>query len=472
MGLSLSRPMELRQQTRRGTPAFDVPGATVRRFPCRTTIKWPTRPKVFEPINSVRRDGIGRLTALTAVGPGNAAVVSRTRVFGIGAVFVFRRSRCRAGSLVREGRQESLRQFRSLTGAGCGGVFSPTRAIRRRSSAANSIWRTRASCTARMRCIAICFACARDDPVFASQRSDRLHGAVLGGRGVSSCDIWAKPATIGCCWSISAAICISSPAAEPLLALRAGPDWQLLWSSEDPRYGGCGTPPLKETEWYLPGHATLVLRIRQTYSKSITALGRGKSSQNENDQSDRSTASDRRRTDWRRARIFVFGRPIAGVFGSNSNSAIADSLRVGAPKTPAIFLASRLAPSPAIGISFGSTTETSFGPIRHRDFNPRAARAVGDWSIPGVSFGTTPIGPARRSPGKCFTKCTSARSRPKEPGRPRRANCRNWPRGNHRRRVDAGRGISRAIRLELRRRESVRPDASLRLAGRFSPLRR
>jgi maltooligosyltrehalose trehalohydrolase len=50
-------------------------------------------------------------------------------------------------------------------------------------------------------------------------------------------------------------------APEPLLAPPAGKRWAILWSSEDPRYGGSGTAPL-DTEkegWLLPGRCTVVL---------------------------------------------------------------------------------------------------------------------------------------------------------------------------------------------------------------------
>ena len=38
------------------------------------------------------------------------------------------------------------------------------------------------------------------------------------------------------------------PAPEPLLAPPLGMRWRVLWSSEDPRYGGLGTPPLDACE--------------------------------------------------------------------------------------------------------------------------------------------------------------------------------------------------------------------------------
>jgi maltooligosyltrehalose trehalohydrolase len=55
-----------------------------------------------------------------------------------------------------------------------------------------------------------------------------------------------------------------NPAPEPLLA---PPDeqhhWSTLWTSEDPRYGGCGTPPLEgEDNWRIPGQTAVVMAPR------------------------------------------------------------------------------------------------------------------------------------------------------------------------------------------------------------------
>jgi len=48
--------------------------------------------------------------------------------------------------------------------------------------------------------------------------------------------------------------------AEPLLAPPAGTDWALRWSSEDPTYGGTGTPDTwPDACWMIPGESTLVL---------------------------------------------------------------------------------------------------------------------------------------------------------------------------------------------------------------------
>jgi maltooligosyltrehalose trehalohydrolase len=56
------------------------------------------------------------------------------------------------------------------------------------------------------------------------------------------------------------------PAPEPLLAPPADCEWTILWSSEDPKYGGTGTPPLdtpppgSNDNWRIPGHAAVLLK--------------------------------------------------------------------------------------------------------------------------------------------------------------------------------------------------------------------
>ncbi len=51
---------------------------------------------------------------------------------------------------------------------------------------------------------------------------------------------------------------ISAP--EPLLAPPADMGWRVIWSSEDPRYGGAGTPPVETDDgWRILGEAAVVL---------------------------------------------------------------------------------------------------------------------------------------------------------------------------------------------------------------------
>ena len=53
----------------------------------------------------------------------------------------------------------------------------------------------------------------------------------------------------------------ATPLAEPLMAPPKGMLWRPLWSSEDPSYGGCGTPTADSDDggWCLPAESTIVL---------------------------------------------------------------------------------------------------------------------------------------------------------------------------------------------------------------------
>jgi maltooligosyltrehalose trehalohydrolase len=47
---------------------------------------------------------------------------------------------------------------------------------------------------------------------------------------------------------------------EPLLAPPEGRRWDMVWSSENVRYGGVGTPRVESRKgWSIPGHAAVVL---------------------------------------------------------------------------------------------------------------------------------------------------------------------------------------------------------------------
>lgn len=100
----------------------------------------------------------------------------------------------------------------------------------------------------------------RDDPVFRAPRAGGVDGAVLGAEAFvlrffgNQRDDRLLLVNLGNDLRFD-----SIP--EPLLAGGEDCNWKLLWSSEDPRYGGSGTPPLGEQGWRIPGHSTLVLRV-------------------------------------------------------------------------------------------------------------------------------------------------------------------------------------------------------------------
>ncbi|MHB9030398.1 MAG: DUF3459 domain-containing protein, partial [Candidatus Latescibacterota bacterium] len=106
------------------------------------------------------------------------------------------------------------------------------------------------------------------DPVFSSQREDGVDGAVLGEDAFVLRffgDTEADRLLI-----INFGIILHlDPAPEPLLAPPEGMEWNILWSSEDPNYGGTGTAPLDTWQnWLIPGRAAVVLIPRLTRSAS------------------------------------------------------------------------------------------------------------------------------------------------------------------------------------------------------------
>jgi maltooligosyltrehalose trehalohydrolase len=100
----------------------------------------------------------------------------------------------------------------------------------------------------------------RSDPVFRTGRIHGLDGAVLG-REAFVLRYFGDPEgdrLLGVNFGRDLPL---DAAPEPLLAPPEGMRWKTVWSSEDPRYGGQGTPPLETGEnWRLPGQAAVVLR--------------------------------------------------------------------------------------------------------------------------------------------------------------------------------------------------------------------
>ncbi|MBS1872323.1 MAG: malto-oligosyltrehalose trehalohydrolase [Acidobacteria bacterium] len=99
----------------------------------------------------------------------------------------------------------------------------------------------------------------REDPVFRSQRHRGLDGAVLSEYAFllrffgDDGDDRLLIVNLGRDLNLT-------PGPEPLLAPPAGRLWTPLWSSENPKYGGCGSmPPETEQNWWVAGRSALAL---------------------------------------------------------------------------------------------------------------------------------------------------------------------------------------------------------------------
>jgi len=100
----------------------------------------------------------------------------------------------------------------------------------------------------------------RDDTAFCLQQPGGVDGAVIGASALAlrfftpgHVDDRVVVVNLG-------AVISRGSFAEPLLAPPPGTDWMLRWSSEDPAYGGSGTPDtFPDHCWLIPAESTLVL---------------------------------------------------------------------------------------------------------------------------------------------------------------------------------------------------------------------
>lgn len=99
----------------------------------------------------------------------------------------------------------------------------------------------------------------REDPAFNSQTAGAVDGAVLGNHAfvLRFFAPEGKDRLLLINFGIDTLL---SPVPEPLLAPLPGTIWQVLWSSENPRYGGGGGVPVEnELGWSVIGRSAVVL---------------------------------------------------------------------------------------------------------------------------------------------------------------------------------------------------------------------
>ena len=103
-------------------------------------------------------------------------------------------------------------------------------------------------------------ALRRDDPAFTDERLEAIDGAVLSEHVLVVRYFQDDPQRDRLLLINLGPSFIQPITPEPLLAPPDGTGWATLWSSEDPRYGGHGTPtPFNRTRLAIPARAAIVL---------------------------------------------------------------------------------------------------------------------------------------------------------------------------------------------------------------------
>lgn len=245
------------QKKRRGHPALDLPAtAFVQFLQNHDQVANSARGQRLHELTSPGR--YRALTALLLLTPATP-LLFQGQEFAASAPFLyFARHEDELNELVRKGRHEFMSQFPNIASEDGGKLLAmPADEETFRRCKLDHGERERHGTHVRLHRDLL--RLRREDPVFARQDRDRMHGAVLGAEAFllrflgDAGDDRLVIVNLGPTLPLL-------PMPEPLLAPPAGCRWKLLWHSEDPRYGGNAMMELDgEHSWRLPPHALTVL---------------------------------------------------------------------------------------------------------------------------------------------------------------------------------------------------------------------
>jgi maltooligosyltrehalose trehalohydrolase len=254
------------QKKRRGTPALDLePSSFVNYIQNHDQIANSLRGKRLHQLTSPGR--FRAITALLMLGPGTPMLFQGEEFAASAPFYYFADHNPELAKLVSQGRKEFVKQFPSAACSECESLLIDP-------EAPETFLKSKLDLSEREKNPET-YALHRDlirlrrhDPVFSRPRRGRMEGAVLGPEafvlrffgGDDPTDAFRDPSLQRLVLTnLGIDLCLN-PSPEPLLASPDGCRWKLVWSSEDPCYGGSGTPPLEgEDNWQIPGHATVVL---------------------------------------------------------------------------------------------------------------------------------------------------------------------------------------------------------------------
>ncbi|MGH9832767.1 MAG: malto-oligosyltrehalose trehalohydrolase [Blastocatellia bacterium] len=246
------------QEQRRGTPGLKLPPAAFVTFiQNHDQIANSGRGERCHLLTSPGR--YRAMTALMLLAPGTPMLFQGQEIAASSPFFYFADHQEELAKLVSKGRAEFLAQFRSLATA-------ETQAVLPDPSDPQTFERSKLDLTERESHAGAylmhrdLLRLRREDAVFRAQRAGAVDGAVLG----DECFVLRFFGEAGDDRLLVVNFGVDlhlDPAPEPLLAPPEAMEWQALWSSEDPRYGGLGTAPLDtEENWRIPGHAAVAMR--------------------------------------------------------------------------------------------------------------------------------------------------------------------------------------------------------------------
>ena len=261
------------QKKRRGTPGLDVnPAAFVTFIQNHDQVANSAYGKRCHTLSSPGK--LRAITALMLLGPGTPMLFQGQEFASSSPFLYFADHDDQLNERIRKGRADFLKQFRSLatsevqrrlTDPSDSATFELCKLDHAERETHREIYDLHRDLL-RLR---------REEPVFRAQKLRGVDGAVLSPQAFvlrffgQDGDDRLLIVNLGIDLQLD-------PAPEPLLAPPADSEWTILWSSENPKYGGVGMPPVDsrsgwvldakgkpqvtEDNWKVPGHAAVVLK--------------------------------------------------------------------------------------------------------------------------------------------------------------------------------------------------------------------
>jgi maltooligosyltrehalose trehalohydrolase len=266
------------EQKRRGTPGLDLPPAAFVTFvQNHDQIANSARGQRVHQLTSPGR--YRAITALMLLGPGTPMLFQGQEFAASSPFLFFADHNPKLAAQVRQGRLDFLAQFpsiKALIEAGqVDGATLPD------PGNLETFARCKLDLTERERHADVyalhsdLLRLRRETPVFAAQRRRGVDGAALGPEAfvlrffgdAAADDDHLLVVNLGADLHLEIV-------PSPLLAPPDGGVWEACFSTEDPRYGGNGTPSLETDDgWHLPGEAAVVLRPVAACSETAASSG-------------------------------------------------------------------------------------------------------------------------------------------------------------------------------------------------------
>lgn len=246
------------QDQHRGTPGLELPSPAFVTF--------------LENHDQIANFGLGQrvhqlshpgryraLTALVLLGPGTPMLFQGQEFASSRPFFYFADHHPALANQVAQGRREFLSQFDSLKRPDMQALI-PDPHQPDTFNACKLDWSERERHAGIVALHRDLLRLRRETPAFRAQRRERVDGAVLGTTAFVL--RFQHPEGDRLLIVNLGSDLDFSPCPEPLLAPPAGCAWELVWSSDDPRYGGSSTRPPENQGWHLLGEAAQVLAPR------------------------------------------------------------------------------------------------------------------------------------------------------------------------------------------------------------------